>query len=51
MYKQRVLPAVLFAVAVSALLGGVLGRRAQATSDPVTERYRTFTAALAAGER
>lgn len=51
MYKQRVLPAVLFAVAVSALLGGVLGRRAQATSDPVTERYRTFTAALAAVER
>lgn len=51
MYRQRVLPAVLFAVAVSALLGGVLGRRAQATSDPVTERYRTFTAALAAVER
>jgi len=51
MSKQRVLPAVLFAVAVSALVGGVLGRRAQATSDPVTERYRTFTAALAAIER
>ncbi len=51
MYKQRVLPAVLFAVVVSALVGGVLGRRAQATSDPVTERYRTFTAALAAIER
>ena len=51
MAKQRVLPAVLFAVAVSALVGGVLGRQAQATSDPVTERYRTFTAALAAIER
>lgn len=51
MHRQRVLPAVLFAVAVSALIGGVLGRQAQATSDPVTERYRTFTAALAAIER
>lgn len=51
MAKQRVLPAVLFAVAVSALVGGVLGRQAQATSDPITERYRTFTAALAAIER
>jgi carboxyl-terminal processing protease len=48
---HRVLPAVLFAVAVSALVGGVLGRQAQATSDPVTERYRTFTAALAAIEQ
>ncbi len=51
MYRQRVLPAVLFAVVVSALVGGVLGRRAQATSDPMTARYRTFTAALAAIER
>lgn len=51
MSKQRVIPAVLFAVAVSALVGGVLGRQAQATSDPVTERYRSFTAALAAIER
>jgi carboxyl-terminal processing protease len=51
MGKQRILPAVLFAVAVSAMVGGVLGRQAQATSDPVTERYRTFTAALAAIEQ
>lgn len=48
MPKRRALPAVLFAVAVSALVGGVLGRRAQATSDPLTDRYRVFTAALAA---
>src|SRR6188472_3568902 len=50
MQKNRALPAVLFAVAVSALVGGVLGRRAQATSDPLTDRYRVFTAALAAVE-
>ncbi len=50
MPKSRALPAVLFAVAVSALVGGVLGRRAQATSDPLTDRYRVFTAALAAIE-
>ena len=51
MQKNRALPAVLFAVAVSALVGGVLGRRAQATSDPLTDRYRVFTAALAAVEQ
>ncbi|MBA2354063.1 MAG: S41 family peptidase [Acidobacteria bacterium] len=51
MHKSRALPAVLFAVAVSALVGGVLGRQAQATSDPLTDRYRTFTAALAAVEQ
>ena len=51
MQKNRALPAVLFAVAVSALVGGVLGRRAQATSDPLTDRYRVFTAALAAIEQ
>ncbi len=51
MPKSRALPAVLFAVAVSALVGGVLGRRAQATADPLTDRYRVFTAALAAVEQ
>ncbi len=51
MPKNRALPAVLFAVAVSALVGGVLGRRAQATADPLTDRYRVFTAALAAVEQ
>lgn len=51
MHKNRALPAVLFAVAVSALVGGVLGRQAQATSDPLTDRYRVFTAALAAVEQ
>ncbi len=51
MLRNRALPAVLFAVAVSALVGGVLGRRAQATADPLTDRYRVFTAALAAVEQ
>jgi carboxyl-terminal processing protease len=50
MSRVRVLSAAAFAVVVSALVGGVLGRSAFATGDPVAERYRVFTAALAAIE-
>jgi carboxyl-terminal processing protease len=38
------------AVVVSALLGGAFGRGALATQDRVSERYKVFTAALAAVE-
>ena len=42
--------AVLFAVAISALIGGLFGRRALAIDDRVPEHYKTFTAALSAIE-
>jgi carboxyl-terminal processing protease len=42
--------AVLFAVAISALVGGLFGRRALAIDDHVPEHYKTFTAALSAIE-
>jgi carboxyl-terminal processing protease len=42
--------AVLFAVAISALVGGLFGRRALAVDDHVPEHYKTFTAALSAIE-
>jgi len=42
--------AVLFAVAISALVGGLFGRRALAIDDRVPEHYKTFTAALSAIE-
>ena len=42
--------AVLFAVAISALVGGLFGRRALAVDDRVPEHYKTFTAALSAIE-
>jgi carboxyl-terminal processing protease len=50
MLKHRALPAAVFAVVVSALVGGFFGRSALATQDEVSERYRVFTAALAAIE-
>lgn len=50
MLKHRALPAAVFAVLVSALVGGFFGRSALATKDEVSERYRVFTAALAAIE-
>jgi len=42
--------AVLFAVAISALVGGLFGGRALAVDDRVPEHYKTFTAALSAIE-
>src|SRR5580765_8867842 len=51
MRRYRPLPAVLFAILVSALVGGFFGRSALATDDnKVTEHYRAFTAALNAIE-
>jgi carboxyl-terminal processing protease len=48
MRHYRPLPAVVFAVMVSALVGGLFGRRALATDDKVPEHYKTFAAALSA---
>lgn len=50
MLKHRTLSAAVFAVIVGALVGGAFGRSALATQDRVAERYRVFTAALAAIE-
>jgi carboxyl-terminal processing protease len=50
MRRYRALPAVLFAILVSALVGGLFGRSALATDDKVPEHYRAFTAALTAIE-
>src|SRR3954451_9698404 len=50
MRRYRALPAVLFAILVSALVGGLFGRSALATDEKVPEHYRAFTAALSAIE-
>ena len=50
MRAYRPLPAVLFAILVSALVGGLFGRNALATDDKVPEHYKAFTAALHAIE-
>src|ERR1700730_14803194 len=50
MRRYRPLPAVVFAILVSALVGGFFGRSALATDDKVPEHYKTFTAALSAIE-
>jgi carboxyl-terminal processing protease len=50
MRRYRALPAVVFAILVSALVGGFFGRSALATDDKVPEHYRAFTAALSAIE-
>jgi carboxyl-terminal processing protease len=50
MRAYRPLPAVLFAILVSALVGGLFGRSALATDDKVPEHYKAFTAALNAIE-
>jgi carboxyl-terminal processing protease len=47
--KYGVLSAAIFAIVVSALVGGLLGRNALATATDVSD-YRTFTAALGAVE-
>src|SRR5258707_6146406 len=50
MRRYRPLPAVVFAILVSALVGGLFGRNAFATDDKVPEHYRAFSAALSAIE-
>jgi carboxyl-terminal processing protease len=50
MRRYRPLPAVVFAIAVSALVGGFFGRSALAVDDKIPEHYKTFNAALAAIE-
>ena len=50
MRRYRPLPAVVFAIVVSALVGGLFGRSALATDDKVPEHYKSFTAALSAIE-
>ena len=42
--------AVVFAIVVSALVGGFFGRSALAVDDKIPEHYKTFTAALSAIE-
>ena len=52
MRSPRFLPAAVIAVLLSAVLGGMLGGSAAATTqDEVTQQYRIYTAALAAVER
>jgi carboxyl-terminal processing protease len=50
MRRYRPLSAVVLAILVSALGGGVLGRSALATDDKVPEHYKAYTAALNAIE-
>src|SRR5262245_28100929 len=50
MRRYRPLPALVFAVLVSALVGGLFGRSALATDDKIPEHYKAFTAALTAIE-
>jgi carboxyl-terminal processing protease len=50
MRRYRPLPALVFAVLVSALVGGFFGRSALATDDKIPEHYKAFTAALTAIE-
>jgi len=50
MLRFRPLSAVVFAVAVSALVGGFFGKSALATDEKIPNHYRSFTAALSAIE-
>src|SRR5438874_7851655 len=50
MQRFRPLSAVIFAVVLSALVGGVFGPSVLATDEKVPEHYKSFTAALAAIE-
>ncbi len=50
MRRYRPLPAVVFAILVSALVGGFFGRSALATDDKIPEHYKTFSQALSAIE-
>jgi carboxyl-terminal processing protease len=50
MRRIRPVSTVVFVIAISALVGGLFGRRALAVDDRVAERYATFAAALSAIE-
>jgi len=50
MRRYRSVPAVVFAIVVSALVGGFFGRSALAVDDKLPEHYKTFSAALSAIE-
>ena len=50
MRRYRPLPAVVFAIVLSALVGGFFGRSALATDDRIPEHYKTFSQALSAIE-
>src|SRR5215831_18348507 len=50
MRRFRPISALVFALAISALVGGLFGRRALALDEGVPEHYKTFTAALSAIE-
>ena len=50
MRRYRPVPAVFFAVLVSALVGGLFGRSALATDDKIPDHYKSFSAALSAIE-
>ena len=50
MRRYRALPAVVFAILVSALVGGFFGRNALATDDKIPEHYKAFSVALRAIE-
>ncbi|MBI4478225.1 MAG: S41 family peptidase [Acidobacteria bacterium] len=51
MRRYRVFSAAVFAIVVSALVGGFFGRSALATQDRVAEHYRVFSEALDVIER
>jgi hypothetical protein len=51
MARYRVAFAVLAAVFVFAMIGGVFGRSVLATDDRLSQQYRIFTTALAAVEQ
>jgi carboxyl-terminal processing protease len=50
MRRYRPVPAVVFAIVLSALVGGFFGRSALATDDRIPEHYQAFSAALKAIE-
>src|SRR5262252_8266278 len=50
MRRYRPVPAVVFAILVSAIVGGLFGRNALATDDRIPEHYKAFTSALNAIE-
>src|SRR5262245_10772214 len=50
MRRYRPLSAVVFAILVSAIAGGLFGGSALATDDRVSDHYKTFSAALTAIE-
>src|SRR5262245_55174388 len=48
--RFRPMSAVVFAIALSALVGGLFGRNALATDEKIPDHYKSFSAALAAIE-